>query len=100
MPEHVTSPTQPGGRDPAPGALALVQGFVNTVDLEVDRDLLTSPEALRDWLVERELLEGNATLTDADLTRALAVREAIRELLFANNGGVADAAAVATFNEA
>ena len=98
MPEHVTSTTQPGGRDSAPGALALVQGFVNTVDLEGDWDLLTTPEALRTWLVERELLEASATLTGADLARAVAVREAIRELLFANNGAAADPAAVATLN--
>src|SRR5687768_11970178 len=90
---------QPGGRDPAPGALALVQAFLNTVDLEEGWDLLASPEALRDWLVGRGLLEESIALTDADLHRALAVREAIRELLFANNGGEADAAAVATLNE-
>lgn len=91
--------TEPGGRDPAPGALALVQAFLNTADLEDGWDVLASPEALRDWLTGRGLLEAAATLSDADLARALTVREALRELLFANNGGEADAAAVATLNE-
>jgi predicted RNA-binding Zn ribbon-like protein len=99
MIERPKGTTQPGGRDPAPGALALVQAFLNTADLEEGWDLLASPEALRDWLAGRGLLDDSATLTDADLRRALAVREAIRELLFANNGGQADAAAASTLND-
>jgi predicted RNA-binding Zn ribbon-like protein len=99
MVEQVLPTTEPGGRDPAPGALALVQAFLNSADLEEGWDILTSPESLRGWLVERGLLEETATLTDADLLRALAAREAIRELLFANNGGEADMAAVAILNE-
>ncbi|MFN8512091.1 MAG: CGNR zinc finger domain-containing protein [Chloroflexia bacterium] len=91
--------TEPGGRDPAPGALALVQAFLNSTDLEEGWDRFSSPEALRDWLVERGLLEASVALTDVDLSRALAVREAIREVLYANNGGEADAAAVATLND-
>ena len=100
MIERQKPTTQPGGRDPAPGALALLQAFLNTVDLEEGWDLLASPEALHDWLAERGLLEASITLTDADLDRALTVREAVRELLFANNGGEVDAAVVATLNEA
>jgi predicted RNA-binding Zn ribbon-like protein len=99
MVEQLGITTQPGGREPAPGALALVQGFLNSTDLEEGWDRFASPEALRGWLVERGLLEEAAVLTDADLSRALAVREAIREVLFANNGGEADPAAVATLNE-
>jgi predicted RNA-binding Zn ribbon-like protein len=99
MIEQQKPTTQPGGRDPAPGALALVQAFLNTADLEEGWDLLASPEALSDWLVGRGLLEDSIALTDADLYRALVVREAIRELLFANNRGEADAAAITTLNE-
>jgi hypothetical protein len=36
----VSAGAQPGGRAPAPGGLALVQAFVNTVDLEHGPDLL------------------------------------------------------------
>jgi predicted RNA-binding Zn ribbon-like protein len=99
MIEQKVPTTQPGGRAPAPGALALVQAFLNSADLEEGWDLLTSPESLRGWLVERGLLEAESALTDADLVRARAVREAIRELLFANNGGEADPTAVATLND-
>lgn len=91
--------TEPGGRDPAPGVLALVQAFLNSTDLEEGWDRFGSPEALHDWLVERGLLEASVVLTDADLARALTVREAIREVLYANNGGEADWAAIAALND-
>ncbi len=81
---------QPGGRDPAPGSLALVQDFVNTVDREHGPDLLDAPEGLRDWLEYRRLGgegAGPPTVDSADLARARELREALRELLLANNGG-------------
>jgi predicted RNA-binding Zn ribbon-like protein len=80
---------QPGGRQPAPGELALVQAFVNThFDLSAEQggEILVSAEALRDWLVAHELLDGQRRLTDDDLDRAVAVREGLRTLAFANNG--------------
>jgi predicted RNA-binding Zn ribbon-like protein len=58
----------------APEPLRLVQGFVNTVNLE------RGDEWLRAWLEER-----GAAPDDAALARARRVREAIRELLYANN---------------
>ena len=60
----------------APEPLRLVQRFVNTIDLSHDR------EWLGDWLADR----GLGSPGDADLARARVVREAIRALLFANNG--------------
>ena len=45
-----------------------------------------SPEALRDWLVERELMDASEPVSDADLARALDVREGLRALLMAHNG--------------
>jgi predicted RNA-binding Zn ribbon-like protein len=83
-------PVQPGGREPAPGQLALVQSFVNThYDLEVvhGAEVLATPSALADWLVRRELIADRAArLTSRDLTRALAVRESLRSLARANAG--------------
>jgi predicted RNA-binding Zn ribbon-like protein len=58
----------------APEPLRLVQGFVNTVNLE------RGDEWLRAWFEEHGVVPG-----DADLARARDVREAIRELLYANN---------------
>jgi predicted RNA-binding Zn ribbon-like protein len=75
---------QPGGRDPAPGALALVQDLVNTVDREHGPDLLDDTAGLADWLALRDLDGRRVTPTDLDHAREL--REALRGLLLANNG--------------
>jgi len=87
-------------RKPAPGDLQLVQGFVNTHDLEDSREDLADPEALERWLVHYELMESGGPLTQADLEQATRVREALRNLLMANNGAELDPAAVATLNTA
>ena len=77
---------QPGGRAPAPGRLALVQGLVNTVDREHGPDLLDDPGGLAEWLQRRGLLEPGATVTAAQRDAARDLREALRALLLANNG--------------
>ncbi|HEY7293812.1 MAG TPA: CGNR zinc finger domain-containing protein [Dehalococcoidia bacterium] len=74
-------------RPSAPGALALVQAFVNTLDVETGSDELRDPAALRSWLTDRDLLEPNVALGPAQLRRALELREALRELLSANHPG-------------
>jgi predicted RNA-binding Zn ribbon-like protein len=78
---------QPGGRDAAPGELALVQAFVNThFDLAAGGgEMLRSPEALRAWLGARGLLEHGTHVDGRSLDRVLAVREGLRALAFANN---------------
>jgi predicted RNA-binding Zn ribbon-like protein len=86
---------EPGGRPPAPGALAAVQAFINTLDLEDDEDDLTDPAALTAWLRSRDLLDDAARATRADLDRAHALREALRELAAAHNDLPADAEAAA-----
>lgn len=67
--------------------LDLVASFVNTLDVESGADDLASPDALRGWLVERELLPADHPVTEADLARALALREAVRGLAERNNPG-------------
>jgi predicted RNA-binding Zn ribbon-like protein len=91
---------EPGDRSPAPGALRLVQLFVNTNDLETGPDLLPDARALRDWMTDRELLEPGATVTDADHARAIELREAIRELVSAHAGLPHDPAAANIVNAA
>jgi predicted RNA-binding Zn ribbon-like protein len=93
---------QPGERRPAPGALALVQSFVNS-RWDLTRNLeeqLRSPDDLARWLKGRELLEWSAELHEADLKRALDVREGLRALLFVNNGAPADQDAIGGLNRA
>jgi predicted RNA-binding Zn ribbon-like protein len=91
---------EPGGRQPAPGRLAQVQEFVNSVDFEDGEDQLSDPEALRAWLAGRGLLDPGEHLGAADLQRATEVREALRALLHANAGEPIDAEAVATLDRA
>lgn len=70
-------------------ALELLRDFVNTRDVESGADSL-SPR----WLAANGL-------AGADVSEAVAVREAIRELLLANNGVPADlAGATATLDRA
>lgn len=79
---------QPGGRRPAPGALALVQAFLNThYDLEHDHgaEVLSSPEALGRWLT-RHGVSACRPAQPADLERALELRAGLRELARANGG--------------
>jgi len=90
----------PGGREPAPGRLALVQSFVNTVDREHGPDLFDEAAGLRDWLGARGLLEPGATVGDAELEAARELREALRTLLLANNGEPHDQGAQAVLERA
>ena len=87
-------------RAPAPGRLQLVQRFVNTVDHEHGREMLSDPARLGSVLAELGLLEPDAPVAAADLERALAVREALRSLALANNGGVADPAGLEILEQA
>lgn len=64
------------------------------------RDRLDSPGALRAWLREHGLIDSRATVSDDDLARALAVREGLRALAFANNGHPLDRRRVAAMDAA
>jgi len=69
----------------APGELALVRDFINTLDLDSGTDALGDPEALAAWLGERGLGEAHAPADHEDVQRAVAFREALRELALSNN---------------
>ena len=91
---------EPGSKRPAPGELELVRGFVNTIDVEAGTELLTSPERLRGWLVERDLLTRKQPVSAGDLRKALELREALRSLLAHNNGDPLEPPALETLNRA
>jgi predicted RNA-binding Zn ribbon-like protein len=78
---------EPGGRTPAPGALALVQAFMNTRYDRATRhgETLVSADALHDWLRAHQLI-GPQRLDEHDLQRAIGLREGLRALALANNG--------------
>jgi predicted RNA-binding Zn ribbon-like protein len=70
----------------------LVVDFVNTAGFGPDREDLPTPAALAAWLREHGL-ESGSRVTRADYDDALAVREALRDLMSANNGIDVDVAA-------
>jgi predicted RNA-binding Zn ribbon-like protein len=79
---------QPGGRAPAPGALAIVQAFINThYDLEVVHraEVLATPAALGAWLAARGLAETKIEVDEPGLGGALAVRQGLGALAQANS---------------
>lgn len=85
----------------APGDLALVGAFVNTRDLDVGDDDIGTPEALRDWLVQRGLLQHGDDVSAEEVALAQQIREALRELLLVNNhGGAPTAAALELLGDA
>src|SRR5215212_2639186 len=76
---------QSGGRAPGEGELRLVQDFVNTVDRENGVELFDGPDGLAMWLGHRGFEHGG--VEQADVERARTLREALRAILLANNGG-------------
>jgi len=87
------------GQRPAPEPLWLVQAFANSRDLSTASDELGTPARLSAWL-DRHGLLGGEPASDGDLRRALELREALRELLLANNGGPTEPATLALVNRA
>jgi predicted RNA-binding Zn ribbon-like protein len=74
------------------GSLRLVREFVNTRDLEAGTEGLREPDDLAKWLRRNDLLRDGA-ISLAQLSRAVELREAVRELL-AGSSSAARAALV------
>lgn len=72
-------------RSSAGPELRLVQRFINTLDVETVADEIGTPARLAAWLREEGMGAVEAG-TDGH-ARALALREALRGLALANNGG-------------
>jgi predicted RNA-binding Zn ribbon-like protein len=70
----------------APGRLELIREFVNTLDVELATDALATPAAASGWLAEHSLGDDEP-LTEIDAERLRTLREALRQLLDANNSG-------------
>jgi predicted RNA-binding Zn ribbon-like protein len=94
---------QPGGRQPTPGGLALVQAFMNThYDLAADHggEVLRDATSLSAWLAAHDLIRAGSPLGRHDLERAVAVREGLRALASSNNHESLDEAAVDSLHRA
>jgi predicted RNA-binding Zn ribbon-like protein len=73
-------------KKPAPMPLLVVQGFVNTLDLEEGTDVMADADAAREWLIDAGLLDQAASASPSELSRAREVRESLRWLLAHDNG--------------
>jgi predicted RNA-binding Zn ribbon-like protein len=79
-------------RTRAPGELELVRSFVNTAALAEGRERLGESGDLAAWLRGRELLARGEAVGEGDLEVAVAVREALRDLVSVNAGEAMPAA--------
>ena len=81
----------PHENKPAPGDLLLVQAFVNTRDGDRGTDVLLDPAAAFEWLAHAGMWDRPGTPGLDELAVARSLREAVRLLLVAHNGGPAPA---------
>jgi predicted RNA-binding Zn ribbon-like protein len=82
--------TTADARDPAPGSLALVQKFINSTEMPDGVDeLRTAPLAAR-WL--HDVAGADLAVSNRDLERLIATREALRDLLEGHTGENVDPA--------
>ena len=77
-------------KGPAPGKLELVREFINTREINPEREDFEDLAALRRWLADRGLIPRGARLQDGDVERAIAVREALRGVLAAEQPAARD----------
>ena len=79
--------TASGKDQSAPGRLELVREFVNTLDVMDATEELGDGQRAARWLTGHGVPIGGDPFTGPELERLVAVREALRELLLANNAG-------------
>ena len=92
---------EPGGRPKAPGRLELLQRFINSYNHDFPRewDRIGTLEKARTWLRQKRLVAPGDRISDADVARLGELREALRALAIANQGGRPGAAATDVIRE-
>jgi predicted RNA-binding Zn ribbon-like protein len=78
----------------------LLVAFVNTRDLDEETDAIGDPEALERWIPTSGAGVGAPPVDAAGHRRVLALRESLRALLRANNGGEVTDTELAPLREA
>ena len=73
-------------RDRAPGELELVRSFLNTAVLADGVERLGDADGLAAWFHGHDLLSTHEMVSDGDCEVAVAVREALRDLVSVNTG--------------
>lgn len=87
------------GSKPAPGDLLYVQGFVNTLDVESGSDAFAEAAGVSAWFSAHLHLPGNASVSEDERCRVVALRGALRELIASAAGAALPEEALATLNE-
>jgi predicted RNA-binding Zn ribbon-like protein len=72
--------------DSLPNGLELVVDFVNTRDVDLGTDELSTPPQVARWLQAHGLLEGSERIGKSERARAIELREALRSALLEHNG--------------
>jgi predicted RNA-binding Zn ribbon-like protein len=91
---------QPGGRAPAPPRLAVLQDFLNSVDLEEGHDDLVDIDGLRSWLVARRLADADLPIREGERRRLVGLREALRDVIEGRDHDGIDATALQVIDDA
>jgi predicted RNA-binding Zn ribbon-like protein len=88
-------------REP-PEGLTLVKDFINTLHMDTGlrEDAIETAAGLERWLAEHKLASGRQRFTAGDVAHAASVREALRDLLTANDGGEVPKGALETLSRA
>lgn len=86
------------GEKPAPDRLRIIQAFLNTATS--GREDFASPDCLREWFTDHDLLDADATVSAADLRQAIAVRQALVQLAIARQESRFDNDSVEVLNRA
>jgi predicted RNA-binding Zn ribbon-like protein len=84
----------------APGPLEVVRQFINTVGLETGGEQLAEPAAAGEWFAAQGLLEPGERVAPADATKAVELREALRDVLYEERSKDAHRTAVEAVNRA
>lgn len=92
----MTNVRQPGDRTVAPGQLAMVQSFVNSINVEFGPDMFATTEKFGVWLNRNGFTDLRAEPEDSERRDAVSLREALRSLLRENGGAAPDPRARAT----
>lgn len=86
MPDPMRRSSEPGGREPAPGRLGIVQAFLNSTDLEDDIETFETTSGVHEWIVTHDLVATDLRITEHDRERAILLREGLRDVLAAHSG--------------
>jgi predicted RNA-binding Zn ribbon-like protein len=95
---HPTHNPEPEASNAAPGRLELVREFINTAELDHDRDRLSDPAGLKSWLIEKQLISPQVAIDATDLERTIEFRESLRDLLTGHTAGEVGPAAIKRFD--